>query len=629
LGQLTTNPAGAAGETLPGDLAGGRVARVLICGGSTTAGRMLIRQLRAGGSEVCVYQEDPEIGVQDPGVTLVRGALGKVHLSEGLEGTFSAAVSFLSIAPGADSGEFDRLSSLVRFCRERRVPKLIHVEPVLRRPGAESPTSRVVENAPRELTIHIVRVGVLLGGLLEDPMIGIGVRLWNNRVLALGAMGERVPVSSTKAVAETIAELLANTGGPALTNRIEEASPTKREYLTACCQQLGAGVGVRGVPGWIWPAVSGLGWVASKLGAAKLEPWRVTDGAAPSSAGQRGFDWVRELTETVENQKPNFKSPHTTATPMSITAQKLSFVGPGAMTSRHAGALRKLGFKGRVVAYGDPNAEGFSAESRSLDAVDGADLHVVGPGGLEQLANLKDVPGAVLVDRPSCTDEAGWAELLSASRARGDAVYACHEHRFRANVTRLLDHIRRFNPGGLIHVDVDLQVPGTERGDLCELALPSLDLAMMFHGPEGGPWSVGPVRSRCDRLGAVDLVQGEFQSRTCSVRYVLRRGFVARRTVIRYVFQNYRALLTFGPDNFFAQHATDPWGFSSLGLRERLRGAIDAAGSGPCADDAAPTALAICAALGDLRLRPSIELARLTPFYEAWFQLRRAARSQA
>lgn len=655
--------------------------RVLVCGHRSFAARGLIGQFAAAGHEAVGFTRGAvgfDAGAAD-GPT-ATGPVDLLHTNPHLTGDFDTVVNYILLKDDTRERNNDFLASLLRFCKEHNVKHLIHIssmssfaaDETLVTEDARSETNPdkkgsygslkvstdqyLLQNAPANLALTFFRPGFILGEGVADPIVGTGTRMWNNKLMVLGNAKHHIPVTTREIVSQAVLRSamlpLDLSQRPRMFVLADTKSPTRKEFLRACCEHLGAGTGVLSFPVWLWMlAGMGGGVVGAAIGMSQ-KPYKIisalcrgqsfnADKTARTLGINQSVDWVKELVGSFDNQTPNFKAPHTPAPLTTTTAGRVNILGFGGIVrQKHLPGLNKLGFKGTITGY--DLREGKDKSGIEIRAIEGAvippaDLHVVAtPGPLHNRAIglLKDAPGPILVEKPLCYTAPEFDEWLSFAKGRQHPVYILHNYRFKQNVSRFLEHIRTFNPGKLHQVELQFQSPSVmkdvpwrrderrARTLLMDYSMHFLDLAMMFHGPGNGPWRLASARHEVNRNGHTSLIQGQFQSQTCGVSFMMRQGFFPRRCRIFYTFENYGVALGFFPDTFVAYQTSESWGLYDMESKENFRKTIrKVADKLTNKDSDLSHPLAFCGALGDQRLAPSMRLDTLEPFYRGLFEL--------
>jgi len=582
--------------------------RVLVCGHRSFAARGLAEALRAEGHEVVCFSR----GEVARDGAVVTGPVFEMADNPHLAGPFDAVVNYVLLKNDPIEPNLRYIDALVRFCAEAQVKHLVHVssmsvyrasvrrvtedaqvEPRPERKGSYGSLKTATElhlasHVSGSTKLSLVRPGFILGQGLVDPIVGTGIRLPWNRLLALGNARSQFPLISRDMVNASIVRVVSQPPAGAVERLIlvDPGSPTKGEYLRACCTGLGCGEGVWRLPVWLWLLVAGAGAVVLHVvGLGRLSRFKAIAAVCrrqrfdPAATVQRlglslSFDWRVGLAEAVDGQQMNVSLPYQPFALGRTAGQRVNFVGYGRIVKqKHLPALERLGFCGDVAAY-DLRA-GTDEDGRPIHAIDGArlpdaDLHVVaspGPVHTEAIPLLETADGPVLVEKPLCYQEDELRAWQQFAQRRGGNVLVCHNYRFKANVARMMDHLARCNPGKLCHVFVHFQSPPVRndwaawrtrerraRTLLMDYSLHFLDVACMFTQQA---WRIVDVSHEINVAGETALIRGEIASDAYRVSFLLRQGFMPRVARLRFCFQNYAASLGFFPDTFVAHMGHD------------------------------------------------------------------------
>ncbi len=591
-----------------------RPLRLLVTGHRSFAAAGLVDLLRGRGHDVCTFSRGP-VAAADQAVT---GDVNAMATNPHLPPRVDAVVNYLIVKDGTVADNEAYLASLLAYCSAAGVRQLVHlssvsvfaghvrrvtedadVEPDPRRKGAYASLKvaadlYLLKHRPAGLRLDLVRPGFILGPGHGDPMVGMGFRLGHNRVLLFGDARNHLPLTDRPTVNAVVAAVLdrADRADPADVGShlvLDPDAPSRREWLEACGQILGAGARVVSLPRWVWRLAGLGGEPVARLARLPVRPARMMRNATrrqtfDSSATQRrlgvpmGLDWRRQLRDSFPGQASNVVVPAAPGDPPGLGGLgTVSFIGFGQIVAqRHLPALRRLGFGGPVHAY-DVRAVTAGAtpiQSHPIDSAGlvGSDLVIVAsPGPLHAAAIplLQTQPAATaVIEKPLCYQPEELDRWLAFAAARPAPVYVCHNYRFKRNVRRMLTHLHGHNAGRLIRCDVQFQSPSITkewrtwtrderraRTLLMDYSVHLLDVACMFD-PQGG-WSLARSRFELDGNGHTSLIEGEFAGPAYRVGFTLRQGFMPRRTRLTYQFQNYTAALGFAPDTFVAHMADE------------------------------------------------------------------------
>jgi hypothetical protein len=513
----------------------------------------------------------------------------------------------------------------------------------------------VIRGTPPGTKVTLVRPGFVLGSGLMNPIIGTAARLPWNKLLVIGNAWSEIPVTTRELVNEAVTTLVSSppTGDREVVMLASPESPTRYEFLQACCRLLGTSTGVTRAPVPIWWMVAvGAEVAARMLGQGKMKPFSKLAARLPKlrfnpakSSQRLGMDlrcdWEKALAESLDGQEQNFELPYRPAPlPEDCKASSITFLGFGRIVrQKHLPALKKMKFAGRVRACDLRAAE---IDGVTVEAIEGAtmgqaDLFVVaspGPAHVKAIETLGDARGPVLIEKPLCYGPGELEQFKSFAASRSEPVYVCHNYRFKSNVARMMAFLTRYNPGRLRHVSVDFQSPPVAadsaawmrnerraRTLLLDYSLHFMDLATMF-GSDG--WALAGVRHTLNPSGETNLIEGRLTG-PYSVSFLLRQGFAPRRSRVVFDFQNYSTILRFFPDTFVAYLSDDNASLYKLeGKASRRATLVKIADKMLNRDsDLSHASVIAAAATGGAGLE-SITVGKLTAFYGVLFEIERA-----
>jgi nucleoside-diphosphate-sugar epimerase len=661
--------------------------RVLICGHRSFAARGLATLLRDAGHDVTCFSRGP-VGESTSGERrTVTGPVDQIHANPHLHGKqFDAVVNYIMLKDEPIPPNLAYLDSLLQLIREQRIPHLVHISSISSYKGnvrvvtEDAPLEKefekkgsygsikaatddyVIRHVPKETKLSLVRPGFILGEGLLNPIVGTAVRYPpSNELLVIGNAHSHIPMISRTQVNDAVRRIIEKPPTAPVEAFLLAApnSPTRLEFLKACCKRLGIGVGVKKFPAPLWHVVGVGAEVAARLiGQGKMQPYAKIAARLPtqrfdaSRTQQRlgmdlNVDWECELTKSLDAQDRNFDLPYLPHALPKTPATSVTFIGFGRIVKqKHLPALKRLGFDGRINAY-DLRGGTDAASGQAVHAIDAttklepADLYVVaspGPAHTAALPPLRETTGPVLVEKPLAytRDEVQqWADFAAARTA---PVLVCHNYRFKENVQRMLALLAKHNPGKLRHVSVHFESPpvGSDsvawlrnerkaRTLLMDYAIHFLDLACMFGR---GAWRADGVRYELNGAGETSLIEGRVLADNYSVAFLLRQGFGPRRARLLFNFQNYSTSLGFFPDTFVGYVANDnPWLYKQE-KRDSMRATLRKVADKVLNRDADIShAAAFAAATAD---RPpddpsdfanAIRIDRVKPFYDLLFDL--------
>lgn len=583
--------------------------QVLVLGHRSFVGSGIEERLRAAGYEVTIFRRGP-IGVQGNGVA---GSVLSLRDNPHLDRQFDAVVNFVLLKDDSLERNVAFVNELAAFVEERRIPHLVHLSSVS---SYRDDTPLILEDSPTETDpkkkgsygslkvatdlalmsrakgrfgLTLVRPGFVLAPGLASPIVGMGARVPSNGLLVLGSAQDTVPMVRRSDVQDAIVKILArgSKGELAITLLVDRNSPSREVYLRWCARELGVSEWVLSVPPALWLAAGAAGRSVSFALPASIDPWRVArsltrtrhfDGSRTESALglDISVDWRVELRRAMAGQSANVAIPATSRRDAPVGSGRVSILGFGGIVKqKHLPALRKLNLDGAIEAYDSvPGStwNGLRVQALPTVPMTGAVLTIVaspGPVHVEAIPVLPRDASPVLVEKPLCMFAHEFDQWLSFAESRPGPTLALHNYRFKANVQRLLAVLNARKPGRLVHAHVNFQSPpvafdiGWRRAErkartlLMDYGLHFLDLATMFHR---GPWEPRDVRWTKNDNDETDFIGGVLHSEGYDVSFALRQGFMPREAIVRLVFQNYTATLSFFPDTLSLGMSGDDFG---------------------------------------------------------------------
>lgn len=582
--------------------------KILVCGHRSFAAQGLTQELQESGHDVVRFSR----GRIECSSDVVTGPVHQVHENPHLDDSFDTVINYILLSEGSKQENEAYLDSLVRFCEHKGVKHLIHIssisvykaeEPLITETAEmESDPSRkggygsvkVIQDlflesrVPSSIKLSLVRPGFILGTGLPNPIAGTGFRTPWNRLLLIGNNRSHLPLIGRHQVNRSLRKLVDRP--PQESQEVlvitDSDSPTKQEYLDACCELLGCGTNTISLPKAFWiPAAAGASTLLNLAGKKEIKLFqkiqavcRDKDFDTQKSEQRLGesfrLDWRQALLDAIEGQNKNFDLPSPPAKKLgTIAAKTITYLGFGRVVqSKHLPALRKLGFSGSVAAYDvgpiqPPKDMPFAAISE--DGVESSDLFVVatpGPVHHNLAEQLGKVDGDILVEKPLCYSREQF-ETIRSLQTSGRKIYVCHNYRLKQNVLAMQEHLRAYNPGRLISVSVDLQTPPVSQDGaawmrkerlartlLMDYAIHYIDIACMFGQ---GAWNVDSLRFDVNKSGETANIHANVSADNYGVSLNLRQGFIPRKHQIVFNFQNYTINLRFFPDVVVAHMAND------------------------------------------------------------------------
>jgi predicted dehydrogenase/nucleoside-diphosphate-sugar epimerase len=587
--------------------------RILLLGHTSFVGTGLEERLRREGFDVTTFRR----GATSVNGSEVTGPVLSLSTNPHLSQNFDAVVNLVLLKD-------ESLDANVRFARElaslvKAKPgcHLVHISSISSYSDA---TKLIVEDSETEqnpkkkgsygslkvatdlelirlakgaFTLSLVRPGFVIAPGLSSPIVGMGARVPGNGLLVLGSGKDTVPVVRRQDVHDAIIALLSGKPTKELDIQLlaDRHSPSREEYLRWCASGLGVATWTVALPPSLWLAAGAMGKTVSRFLPKSIDPWRIArsltrtrsfDGKATERALglDISVDWRAEIGRAMTGQQPNVVVPAVVGVPNVAPTGAIAILGCGGIVrQKHLPALKRLGFSGQIQGYDPgscPEMEGVSVNPLPDATLSGQSLTVVaspGPHHADAIPLLPLDDSAVLIEKPLCMSTDELESWLRFAEKRVGATLVLHNYRFKANVQRLLEVMKRRNPGRLLHAHLLFQSPSVS-GDvpwrrnerkartlLMDYGLHFLDIASMFSTED---WQPRDVRYTLNELEQTDFISGTLHSSAYDVSFVMRQGFIPREASIRFVFQNYSATLSFFPDELSLTMSGDDFGVSLL-----------------------------------------------------------------
>lgn len=649
--------------------------KVLICGHRSFLAQGVPEALAAAGHEVACFTR----GAVGRNGNVVTGPVERMEDNPELNEDFDTVVNYILLKDEEIAPNVGYIQSLLKFCAKAHVKHLIHLSSISSYKASVKLVDEVAEvetdpskkgsygapktatdqyllaHTPANLKLTLLRPAFVLAPGLMSPIVGTAARLPWNKLLVIGNGQSAMPMTTRPMCTEAVVRLVAKP--PAESQEavivVDSNSPTRVEYLQACCDLMGTGTGVVSLPPALWWCVAAGGeMVARMIGQGNLKPYlkltaRLTRQRYDSTRSANrlgmplGVDWKSALVESMNGQVKNFAMPYRPAdVPERLEANRVTFLGYGRIVKqKHLPALKKLGFSAPISAYDvRPGVvDGVQVQDIAQSKPTGDGLYIVaspGPAHTAALAGLAGATGPVLVEKPLCYAPAELEQWKSFAASRQAGVYVCHNYRLKENVVRMIEHMERFNPGRLDHVSVHFQSPPVSNSSaawmrderrartlLMDFGLHFLDLACMFANQ---PWQVDQVRYELNHLGQTGLIEGHLRA-NYSVNFLMRQGFAPRRARLLFAFENYSISLGFFPDTFVAYHADDnPWLYKAEAKESRHKTFQKIVDKLTKRDSDLSHGRAIAMAAGQSASADGLRVTNLAPFYSAVFEIARS-----
>jgi len=441
------------------------------------------------------------------------------------------------------------------------------------------------------LKVLFVRPGFILGPGHVNVMVGTAAPIMGGWTLLMGNPAQQFPLTTCDLVQEAVLRLIhlpETTHGETFL-LVDNASPTKKNYIRACLDELGQGSHLVALGSWFWypAALCGEG-LARLMGNRKpLVYSRITQTfhgiTYDSSRTARTlgldlkFDWRQALRQCYDGQEWNFSVPPapSIADRKMSAIRKVLFVGLGGIVfQKHLPALRALGFNGDLDIYdpGRPQLPKIPFPARAVEQPEQSDaeLAVLACPPAFRTDLLERLPASirgVMIEKPLVLNYTQYERWMEAE-SRGPRIFtAIHNYRYKRNVRDFLEYIARRNPGRLQSVRVQIDA-GFIHGDsikwrreerpnkllLHDVGIHYLDLACML----GRDFQdLSGLTSRLDSVGNTAEIAGQINFRNYFVTFHLRQGHGIVRQQVHFDFTNYSVRLGFHPDTFVVLFGRD------------------------------------------------------------------------
>lgn len=648
---------------------------VLLCGYRCFAARGLVKLLQSEGHKVVCFSRG---GIARDG-DIVTGSVFEIHENPYLKESFDTVINFILLQGESVEDNIEYIKKLIKFCDNHSVNHLIHISscsayrnnakhinensPIETKPSRKGPYGAIkaaqeiyiTEHAPNGLKISHLRPGLILANGMGGYIGGVGLRLPWNTILGLGNAKSQLPLVTRDAVNRAVLYLINNP--PALLDiehllLADSPSPTRRDYLNACCESLGVGMRVRFFPVWLWLSTAfvadlcvkliGLGKLGILSKVSSVCRYQEFDAQKTEKRVSVLFsrDWKAEMLSAFDFQSKNYEIP-TGSMLKNTHAKKITYIGHGRIVKqRHLPSLKKLGFNRAVEAYdilsGKDSSGNVIKDIAKADFVS-SDLFVVatpGPVHIQAITLLKDAKGPVMVEKPIAYNNEELSRWIEFAACRSDPVYVCHDHRYKKNILEMMTFMKKNNPGKLHNVSVVFQTTPVNRETipwirnerkartlLMDYGVHFIDLACMFG--YGEPRLID-CRYQLNGQGETCLIEANAAFDNYTINMLLRQGINQRRTRLIYTFENYSITIGFAPDIFVPHMADENFGLSLIEAKASLGATLGKVTDRLLSRESETShAHALQAALTASKDQP-LEVNRLVPTYKLLFQISRS-----
>ena len=571
--------------------------QILVLGHKSFVGLGIEDRLRRAGHEVTTFRRGP-VGIHGNSVT---GSVLALRNNPHLDRPFDAIVNFVLLKDDSLEQNVEFVNELAAFVEARHVRHLVHLSSIS---SYSDETALIVESSPTEsdpkkkgsygslkvatdlalmsrakgrFGMTLIRPGFVLAPGLASPIIGMGARVPGNGLLVLGSAKDTVPMIRRGDVHDAILKILAKGPDEKLPIALlaDRNSPSRDEYLRWCARELGVSAWAASVPRAVWLAAGAAGKSVSFALPKSIDPWRVArsltrtrrfDGSqTETTLGLNvSVDWKDEVRQAMAGQVENVVQPNRRSRLTPLGGGRVGILGFGGIVKqKHLPALKSLGLDSAIEAYdavSGSTRNGFEVRALPEAPLSNMALTIVaspGPVHVDAIRLLPRDASPIVIEKPLCMSAPELDQWLSFAESRSGTTLVLHNYRFKSNVQQLLEVLATRKPGRLLHAHVNFQSPpvafdiGWRRAErkartlLMDYGLHFLDLATMFHRDA---WEPQDIRSTINENDETDFIGGVLHSSAYDVSFSLRQGFMPREAIVRLVFQNYTATLSFFPD---------------------------------------------------------------------------------
>jgi len=585
------------------------MSKILICGSTSFAAQGIVERLIEAGHDIITFNR----GVENRNGNSITGEVNNISSNKFIDDNIDVIINYLLVKNATIEENIEYIKNLLTLCKKANVKHLIHfsslsvykasVKLINENARIETDPKKkgdygawkvatenfLLENLSDGLKLSLLRPGFILGTGLVNPIVGNAFRTPWNKLMLYGTKKTIMPLISRESVHQTVSKILtANSDQPVnIYALVDNESPSKENYIKKCSQLLGISEDIIALPNFLWLTLGVFGNAATKLIMKKnmglyqkfYNATRVNHYNSSATQNKLGLsykmDWEKELISSLDKQEPNFILPEIPETKNKVWFNSINIIGYGRIVKqKHLPALKKLHLQNKINGYDVSNfKDDIAGEVLSIKEhkVNEAELNVISTPGPVHLSTLKSIPlngSKILIEKPLVYSQSELNELLTLINIKAESLFVCHNYRFKQNVLEMISHIKKYNPGRLLKVDLIFQSPPVSNDSaswlrnerkaktlLMDYALHFIDLACML---DPGKWNIINVNYTLNELKQTDKISCLLNSANgIEVNFLLRQGFFPRRARIFYTFQNYGTALNFFPDTFTAYMATD------------------------------------------------------------------------
>lgn len=572
--------------------------KILVLGTSSFAAHGLVERLNRAGHEVWTFNRSR---LANAGPRDLHGPYARLTEITQAAGRCDVLVNYAIAKFGGVEENLALADHVIAAARDRDVSRIIHVSSISVLPAVSGTVDeatpavahrwkgeyskvkvaveRRFEEAVRDRLLLVVRPGFILGLGLADSLPGIARLLPTGHLLGLGSRRSIIPLVTREHVNEAVCRLteLPDAKAGERFMLVSPDAPTRADYLSFHCRELGRGWIPIHFPAWLWRVGLTGGSVALTL--LKRRPARlvklfehnlnVRHYDCAQTMRRLGldfrFDWHAALRDLAEvGASPHWLAPASGGV-MPARAVRLHYVGLGRIVQqRHLPGLARNGFAGRISwtdpALTAPPAAAVKLEQSPQLPPDATHAVVTAPWMFRESIYQQLPPSVadVLVEKPFAVSR---SQLDAHERLlTGRRVFAVHNYRLKPNVLAFRRFLAERPSGALRRVTLHFDTPSPyheraawlrdewrNRVLLTDYAIHFLDLAWLLFD---GPMTIRHCERTRNARGELARLSAEvsFPAGECGI--FVRQGAHQRQCILRYVFDNYSAELRFYPDVF-------------------------------------------------------------------------------